>query len=80
MTDRTVRPLSEITAKPTFRSVDGVSIRFVESDTREADALLLSPWPETSSATNRRGRDSRKRHTLWPLTFLALAAQSGRTR
>src|SRR5262245_22945286 len=47
MTDRTVRRLSEIAAEPTFRSIDGVSIRFVESDRRDADALLLSPWPES---------------------------------
>jgi len=41
------RRLSEIAAKPTFRTIDGVSIRFVESDWRDADALLLSPWPES---------------------------------
>src|SRR5262245_45831992 len=39
--------LGEIAAKPTFRTIDGVSIRFVESDPRNADALLLSPWPES---------------------------------
>src|SRR5215470_12166100 len=39
--------LSEIAAKPTFRSIDGVSIRFVESAPGNADALLLSPWPES---------------------------------
>jgi pimeloyl-ACP methyl ester carboxylesterase len=47
MTDRTASPLSEIAALPTFRTIDGVSIRFVESDRRDADALLLSPWPES---------------------------------
>ena len=31
----------------TFRTIDGVSVRFVESEPRAADALLLSPWPET---------------------------------
>jgi pimeloyl-ACP methyl ester carboxylesterase len=30
-----------------FRVIDGVSIRFVESDRRDADALLFSPWPES---------------------------------
>jgi pimeloyl-ACP methyl ester carboxylesterase len=39
--------LSKIAAKPTFRLIDGVSIRFVESDSADTDALLLSPWPES---------------------------------
>lgn len=30
-----------------FRPVDGLSIRFAESENRGADALLLSPWPES---------------------------------
>jgi pimeloyl-ACP methyl ester carboxylesterase len=47
MTHRAAQSLSEIAAKPTFRTIDGVSIRFVESDRRDADALLLSPWPES---------------------------------
>jgi pimeloyl-ACP methyl ester carboxylesterase len=47
MTDRTAPPLSVLAAEPTFRSIDGVSIRFVESDRRDADALLFSPWPES---------------------------------
>jgi hypothetical protein len=33
-------------AAPTFRAIDGVSIRFVESDGRSVDALLLCQWPE----------------------------------
>lgn len=38
--------MSEI--KPRFRSIDGLSVRYAESDgPREADALLLSPWPES---------------------------------
>ena len=41
------RPLSELAAKPTFRFIDGVKVRFVESDPRPSDALLLSPWPES---------------------------------
>jgi pimeloyl-ACP methyl ester carboxylesterase len=47
MTDRTAPSLSALAAEPTFRSIDGVSIRFVESDRRDADALLFSPWPES---------------------------------
>jgi pimeloyl-ACP methyl ester carboxylesterase len=39
--------LSEIARKLPFRIIDGVSTRFVESDRRDADALLLSPWPES---------------------------------
>jgi pimeloyl-ACP methyl ester carboxylesterase len=29
------------------RTIDGLSIRFAESEPRETDALLLSPWPES---------------------------------
>ena len=47
MTDRTARSLSDIGAEPTFRTIDGLSIRFVESDPRDTDALLFSPWPES---------------------------------
>src|SRR5262245_1228610 len=39
--------LAAIAAQPTFREIDGVQIRFVESERRTADALLLSPWPES---------------------------------
>ena len=39
--------LSEIASEPAFRTIDGVSVRFVESDRRGPDALLLSPWPES---------------------------------
>ncbi|HEY1302722.1 MAG TPA: alpha/beta hydrolase [Vicinamibacterales bacterium] len=39
--------LSDIAIKPTFRTIDGVSVRFVESEPGDADALLLSPWPES---------------------------------
>ena len=46
MTHRTPS-LSEIAAKPAFRSIDGLSIRFVESEPGHSDALLLSPWPES---------------------------------
>jgi pimeloyl-ACP methyl ester carboxylesterase len=47
MTERTARPLSEIASEPTFRTIDSLSIRFVESDRRDVDALLFSPWPES---------------------------------
>jgi pimeloyl-ACP methyl ester carboxylesterase len=30
-----------------FRTIDGLSIRFAESEHREDQALLLSPWPES---------------------------------
>jgi pimeloyl-ACP methyl ester carboxylesterase len=30
-----------------FRTIDGLSIRFAQSDERDDDALLLSPWPES---------------------------------
>ena len=47
MTDRAAPSLSDLATKPTFRTIDGVSVRFVESARRDADALLLSPWPES---------------------------------
>ena len=46
-TRRRNQSLGEIAGKPAFRSIDGVSIRFVESDPGNTDALLLSPWPES---------------------------------
>jgi pimeloyl-ACP methyl ester carboxylesterase len=33
--------------KTQFRTIDGVSIRFAESEERSDHALLLSPWPES---------------------------------
>lgn len=30
-----------------YRTIDGLSIRFAESEARAVDALLLSPWPES---------------------------------
>jgi pimeloyl-ACP methyl ester carboxylesterase len=39
--------LSEIAVKPAFRMIDSVSIRFVESEPRPSDSLLLGPWPES---------------------------------
>lgn len=36
-----------------FRTIDGLKIRYAESDDREDHALLLSPWPETLFAFDR---------------------------
>ena len=47
MSDRPTQTLSGTSPKPAFRTIDGLSIRVVESDRRDADALLLSPWPES---------------------------------
>jgi pimeloyl-ACP methyl ester carboxylesterase len=47
MTPTQKQNLTEIAWKPTYRLIDGLSIRFVESEQRCADALLLSPWPES---------------------------------
>jgi pimeloyl-ACP methyl ester carboxylesterase len=33
--------------QPRFRTIDGLSIRYAESEDRPDDALLLSPWPES---------------------------------
>jgi pimeloyl-ACP methyl ester carboxylesterase len=33
--------------QPQVRTIDGLSIRFAESEDQDADALLLSPWPES---------------------------------
>ena len=41
------RPLNELAVPPTFLTIDGLSIRFVESEPRGVDALLLNPWPES---------------------------------
>jgi pimeloyl-ACP methyl ester carboxylesterase len=32
---------------PRFRTIEGLSIRFAESEDRDQQALLLSPWPES---------------------------------
>jgi pimeloyl-ACP methyl ester carboxylesterase len=33
--------------RPQIRTIDGLAIRFAESDERDTHALLLSPWPES---------------------------------
>ena len=35
------------TIRPQIRAIDGLSIRFAESEPRENHALLLCPWPES---------------------------------
>jgi len=35
------------TIRTQFCSIDGLSIRFAESEDRDTHALLLSPWPES---------------------------------
>jgi pimeloyl-ACP methyl ester carboxylesterase len=47
MADRAAQVLTALAAEPTFRTIDGLSIRFVESDYRDVHALLFSPWPES---------------------------------
>jgi pimeloyl-ACP methyl ester carboxylesterase len=36
--------------QPRFRTIDGLSIRYAESEARDDHALLLSPWPESLHA------------------------------
>src|SRR6186997_1790053 len=38
------------TIQPEFRSIDGLNVRFAETEQRDEHALLLSPWPETVHA------------------------------
>ncbi|MCW2663955.1 MAG: Alpha/beta hydrolase fold protein [Mycobacterium sp.] len=33
--------------EPQFRTIDGLAVRFAESENRDDHALLLSPWPES---------------------------------
>ena len=44
---RTVSKWSHTPIETRFRTIDGLTIRFAESDGRDAHALLLSPWPES---------------------------------
>lgn len=41
-----MQPLEQ-TIRPQTRTIDGLSIRFAESEPRPDHALLLSPWPES---------------------------------
>jgi pimeloyl-ACP methyl ester carboxylesterase len=38
---------SDVSIQPQLRTIDGVSVRFAESEPRGDHALLLSPWPES---------------------------------
>jgi pimeloyl-ACP methyl ester carboxylesterase len=38
---------SKASIQPQFRTIDGLEIRFAESERRDDHALLLSPWPES---------------------------------
>src|ERR1700736_1312202 len=40
-------PKSGTLIEPQFRTIDGLNIRFAESDDRADHALLLAPWPES---------------------------------
>lgn len=50
MEAHTKTALENASIQPRFRTIDGLSIRFAESDrrpTQRGDALLLCPWPES---------------------------------
>ena len=38
---------SNESVQPQFATIDGLNIRFAESDDRDDHALLLNPWPES---------------------------------
>lgn len=38
---------SSAAIQPRFRTIDGLSVRYAESEPRDVDALLLCPWPES---------------------------------
>jgi pimeloyl-ACP methyl ester carboxylesterase len=42
-----VAATSSQSIRPQFRTIDGLSIRYAESESRDDHALLLSPWPES---------------------------------
>jgi hypothetical protein len=42
-----VSPRSNAKIETDFRTIDGLSIRFAESEVGGDDALLLTPWPES---------------------------------
>jgi pimeloyl-ACP methyl ester carboxylesterase len=48
-----VSSTSSTSIKTQYRAIDGISVRYAESDPRPADALLLSPWPESLFAFDR---------------------------
>jgi pimeloyl-ACP methyl ester carboxylesterase len=40
-------PVLNTVMQTRFRTIDGLSIRFAESEERDRHALLLAPWPES---------------------------------
>jgi hypothetical protein len=69
----------DITDAPTFRTIDGLSIRFAESEPRGVDALLLSPWPESVLAYEPTWPQLAGHSILSRLTCRGLAAPSAET-
>ena len=47
MTASSRAPSPSTSIQTRFRSIDGLSVRFAESQDRDDHALLLSPWPES---------------------------------
>ena len=47
MTSSSHAPSPRTSIRTRFRSIDGLSVRFAESEDRDDHALLLSPWPES---------------------------------
>jgi pimeloyl-ACP methyl ester carboxylesterase len=47
VTVRSVTAWANGVIQPQFRTIDGLAIRFAESERRDDEALLLSPWPES---------------------------------
>ena len=79
MTDRPTRPLSQLATEPTFRTIDGVAIRFVESDREMRTRCCSVRGPRVCRPTKQYGRDWRKRHRLSRSIFLSVAAPSEKT-
>jgi pimeloyl-ACP methyl ester carboxylesterase len=62
---RNVSALSNTPIEPGFRMIDGLNIRFVESDGADVDALLLNPWPESLFAFDQMwGRLAEQAHLI----------------
>jgi pimeloyl-ACP methyl ester carboxylesterase len=56
---------NNVTIETHFRTVDGLSIRFAESESQADDALLLCPWPESLFAFDRMwGRLAEQAHLV----------------
>jgi hypothetical protein len=74
------RRLSEIARKPTFRMIDGLSIRFAESGPGPQTLYCSVRGPRAYLRTNPRGRGWQRRHIWLRLTCQDLAAPSEKTR